>query len=347
MKTIATGDWHLTDNPRDEYRWGIFPWLAGQVKKHKVGRIALLGDVTDAKDRHSEALANRLVDEIAALADSCEVIWSPGNHDGHQEGRPFFRFASHVKNLLVLTEPEMTNGNLFLPNTRDHTVAWAELGGLFKQARYVFCHQTFENCLSENGMKLPGIPHDAFGKTKALIFSGDIHVPQIVSQKPRIEYVGAPYRIRFGDSFTPRLLLIEDKGGIHSQKDLHFPAMSKHLLEIDADDVLASLRKKLGKLDFNEGDQLKIRIVLPRTDFPRWKQLREEAKALGEKAGLEIFGPELRAAKQQAPAKESPAEAQEGGQGRQSPKQALAAYARKEGLPKPLIQAGKLFLAGE
>ena len=344
MRTIATGDWHLTDNPKDSYRWGIFPWLVEQVKEHKVDRLALLGDVTDAKDHHSEVLANRLVDELAMLARHCEIIWSPGNHDGQQEGRPFFRFADHVARLTVLTKPEATGGCLFLPNTRDYKTAWSKLH--FDHYNYIYCHQTFEGCLSENGMRLPGIPHNAFGKTKALIYSGDIHSPQIVSTKPRIEYVGAPYRIRFGDSFKPRLLLIDDSP--RSQKDLHFPTMNKFLLEIDADDPLASLKKKIAKLGAAEGDQLKIRIVLSRADYPRWAQLKEAAKQIGEKAGLEIFGPELRADNRVAslPSKGQPAARGEG-QGRQSPSQALAAYARKEGLKAPLLRAGNAFLAGK
>lgn len=46
---IMISDLHLTDSPRDEYRWGLFPWLREQIKVYKIEHLLILGDITDRK----------------------------------------------------------------------------------------------------------------------------------------------------------------------------------------------------------------------------------------------------------------------------------------------------------
>lgn len=41
MSILLTSDLHLTDRDRDEYRWGLFPWLKEQIAVYKP-RILLL-----------------------------------------------------------------------------------------------------------------------------------------------------------------------------------------------------------------------------------------------------------------------------------------------------------------
>jgi len=44
MSILITSDLHLTDRDRDEYRWGLFPWIAEQIDKHEVSTLLFLGD---------------------------------------------------------------------------------------------------------------------------------------------------------------------------------------------------------------------------------------------------------------------------------------------------------------
>lgn len=341
---LLASDLHFTDSPKDAYRWGLFPWMRKQVRKHDLKLIALLGDLTDAKDRHAESLTNRIADELAALSKRCPVIFNPGNHDGIQEGRPFFRFTNLIPNVTCLTQPEHRElGSataLFLPHTRDYEEAWKGID--FENYDYIFAHQTFEGCITENGTTLAGLPREVFMPTKALVYSGDIHVPQVVSAKrPRIEYVGAPYRIRFGDSFTPRCLMLKIDGPECEQVDLHYPCISKHLIEVMGDDPLRLFKKAMRRQNVQAGDQVKLRVSLFREDYPQWPPMRASLIDAARKAGIELTGPELKAREQ---GKVSSREGAREAQGEASPEQALAAHAAKASLSGPLLRAGRRYL---
>lgn len=346
MEALITADCHLTDNPRDEYRWDLFPWLRKKAKALKVKRVIILGDLTDAKDRHSEVLTNRIADEVASLAEAVEeVIFNPGNHDGIREGHPFFRFVRYIPNVFCIEKPTTLNdeASLFLPNTRDYKTAWQGID--FSTYRYIFCHQTFDGCKTENGTKLAGIPPSVFGETEARIYSGDIHVPQILTKNPHLEYVGAPYRIRFGDRFVPRILHIgETKNGGHQQQDLDLPTLMKFLIEVAGDDPQKLFLKELKRLDVREGDQVKLRVFLPRTDCPEWPTLRADLIEIARAKSIDLFGPEMHMirAAQEAPGS---AERIEGKKARAlSPQAMLARYGAQEKLSPELIAAGASFL---
>jgi DNA repair exonuclease SbcCD nuclease subunit len=214
-KGILTADIHLSPLPRDEYRWGLFPWLVKQAEKHKPDYIAILGDLTQFKDEHQGSFVNRVVDAIATLTEHVgEVVFIPGNHDGIEASKPFFRFLERMTKITVAWKPQPVTGfvNVFaLPHTRNYEQDWESVlskrGNCIYDYPVVLCHQTFDGSISENGTKLEGIPPSVFKRFKGRVYSGDIHVPQKVG-KNGPEYVGAPYRVRFGDTFEPRCLLI-------------------------------------------------------------------------------------------------------------------------------------------
>src|SRR5277367_5080261 len=99
MSVLITSDIHLTDNPRDKYRWNLLPWLGEQAKKYQVDKIFILGDLTDSKDRHSASLVNAFVTSIIKLASECPVILLKGNHDYIDENTPFFMFTNSLPNV--------------------------------------------------------------------------------------------------------------------------------------------------------------------------------------------------------------------------------------------------------
>lgn len=347
MPILVTADIHLTDLPRDEHRWGLFQFLAEQADKYKASAIIICGDLTDQKDRHPAKLVNDMVLGFEVLAmNGRQCIVLRGNHDYIEEDEPFFGFVSSLEDVkFVAAYEENHNGIIpgkvigLLPNTRDPAkIAKPN----FSQCDYIFCHQTFQGSVAENGFILPGgIDPAVFGKTKARIYSGDIHVPQIVSRKPCIEYIGAPYRVRFGDSFQPRVLLIQDDG---TTKDLHFPTKGKHLLEINERDAIPhnAQRAMATARVIKAGDQVKVRVKMKRAAYPEWPAVRAAILSMAGELQWELTGPELIAA-QEKPAKGQLAP-KSGSPSGFSPDQALGAYAEKKRLSGPLLAAGEKWL---
>ena len=285
MTSLTTADLHLTDNTRDEYRWELFPWIA----KQKWDELLLLGDITDSKDRHSQALVNRVVGEIYSISKRGKVVIIPGNHDFIDEKNPFFRFLSVLPNVIYITEPKIVRlhdgDGYFIPCMRSGFPRIKD--GPYE---WVFTHQTFDGAKAENGQALTGVDPDLIDRSVQVI-SGDVHTPQKV--RKNIQYVGAPYRIHFGDTFKPRLLLIHHKG----QKDLHFPGKSRHLIELTGVQSLkdTGVFSELvwNASEINLGDQIKVRVRLKKADYPSWPKMRSNIKRDAEKLGLQLCGLEL------------------------------------------------------
>lgn len=294
MTILITSDTHFTNAPRDEHRWGLFSWLRKMARKHDIDNLFLLGDLTDAKDRHPSVLVNRITDEVEETTKECDVVLLRANHDCIDENHPFFRFLSKMKVRYINKPTEFAIGPdkqvaLFLPNTRNYQQDWQSLdhlgmlvgGDITRGCDYIFCHQTFDGSLAENGSELRGIPPSFFKGFKGQVISGDVHVPQKVNKQ--ITHVGSPYRVHFGDTFTPRVLLL--KNGKFT--DLHFPCISREVITIR--DV-----KHLDEgADFPENTQVKIRVKLKRAEYPDWPNIRKEVLRVAKQKGWEVCGLEL------------------------------------------------------
>jgi DNA repair exonuclease SbcCD nuclease subunit len=338
MTILATGDLHLDDNPRNRDRWNIFPWLRDQAKRYEVRTIVLLGDVTDAKDRHSAILVNRLIGELESLSRLAEIYWVMGNHDRLDENTPFFRFLDRGAQgtdqhpIHYINKPYREGAYTFLPHTRNWSEDWKSfdelsdsLGADIGRCDYIFCHQTFDGCKAENGTALEGIPPSFFKGYQGWVISGDIHVPQIIGKN--ILYAGAPYRVHFGDSFKPRVLLLEKSG----MKDLYFPGKERLLMAVKSFEQLEQAEATMGA-------QVKVRMSLKRADLPEWPAMRKRIKELAAERGWEIVGIECMAAMERASRVVTADKAA------LKPEEALAAYIASKRLEKPLAAAGMEFL---
>lgn len=264
MSLLLCADLHLTELPRDEDRWNLFPWIESQVEKHDIENVAILGDLTDAKNNHPEKLVNHVVRVISSLSKKVQVIILKGNHDFIEESSPYFRFLGKLKNVVYVNKPMSIDfgkvgTGLFLPCTKS-PASWQIKTGECANYDYIFTHQTYDGCLSENGTKLNGVPPSIFSWFNGKVWSGDIHVAQKVGKK--IEYVGAPYPIRFGDSFDPRCILLT---GPVTHKVLKFPHRIKKLIEAKSIDDFPTLPPK---------SQVKIRFWLSRADYANWPNIR-------------------------------------------------------------------------
>ena len=288
MVTLLTSDIHLTDNPRDSYRWNLFDWIETQILERNIEQVIICGDLTDAKDRHNSNLVNRFVDCLTKLVkQQCNIYILKGNHDYIEETNPFFRFINSIQNVRFIIAPHQCRLRLgtefkkclFLPSVRDWKSEWKEIE--FNDYDTIFCHATFEGCKVENDSILTGgIPPSIFNDCDGEVFSGDIHVPQILG---KIEYIGSPYRIDFGDKFNPRVILFEN-----SQKNLYFPCTNKHLLVIGSISDLERYKSKVKK-----SDQVKVRVLLRKSEYPEWKPLKQEIKEYCDNINWELYGPEL------------------------------------------------------
>lgn len=268
---LVTSDLHLTDKDIDSYRWGLFPWLKEQLVTHQVEYMLILGDITDAKDKHSAQLTNRIVESITSLTDTPvkQVICLRGNHDYIDQQTPFFKFLSNIPKVRFVIAPWFLKERLktgmkellFLPNSRNPLEDWGSELKLFNVQDYIFMHQTVGGSLSENGTPLEGVSAALFDHLDGMVISGDVHVPQLVAGG-KVMYVGSPYHVHFGDSFIPRVLLVNDDDEFI---DLHYPTVRRHTLDIHT-------AADLERLNLPSADQVKIRITLD--DVLEWDKVK-------------------------------------------------------------------------
>jgi hypothetical protein len=320
MSVLITADIHQTDRPVDEYRWKLFPWLCEQAKKHNVDEILILGDLTDAKDRHPARLVNRLMTSASSLAEVAYTVFLKGNHDYYDPSNPFFEFMKFAPNMDFIKTPEVKDLSIgkccFIPAGEN----WKQFKLL--QLPYTFTHVTFDGSESENGTLLPGVDPAIAKGYEGKIYSGDIHVPQKI--RKNVEYVGAPYHCRFGDTFTPRVLLIHNDG---SSEDLRFPAPRKHTIEIDKIDAL-------NKAKFKPGDHVKVRFYLRRTEYDEWRKTRDAIKEIViEREGI-LFGIEPIAIEIKEAKKTSEVDFM-------SSEQLVEAYCKNHRIPSNYMKIGK------
>lgn len=288
LPALLVSDLHFTAAPRDAYRFGIFPWLKQTCKAKGVKALAILGDLTDAKDNHPARLVNAIVSGLTDVARAVEDVYILcGNHDYLEAGHPFFAFLNHVPNIRFIAAPFEPPAedctSLFLPHTKSPARDWADIN--FELFQYVFMHQTVTGSVASNGMKMDGEPLPEVGAAWR-VYSGDIHVPQVVGS---VEYVGSPYHVHFGDRFTPRAVLLPRRG---KAEDLYFPCLQRFVIDaVGLDGVRRALMKT------QPGDQVKVRIHLDASEVHGWAKVRREVALMARNAEVEAHGIELVAPK--------------------------------------------------
>jgi len=287
VNILLISDLHLTANPREEYRWALFTWLAEAIPQNGVKDLFILGDLTDAKDYHSARLVNRMVNTLLGLyrqTGLTNIHILRGNHDGTDPRCPYFEFLGQYPSIRYLSTPFTfplgSQEILALPHTADPGKDWAAVE--MHNVDLILMHATVRGAVAENGQVMEGVPLSLFATAKrAKIYSGDIHVPQKVG---RVEYIGAPYPVRFGDSFTPRAVLLE-KG---KARDLLPPAIRRGVITVDAAQAgLASLSS------YSKGDQVKVRIRLSPAEYLDWQKIKKAVEAKCVEHGVELCGLEL------------------------------------------------------
>lgn len=286
MSMIITADVHMDLDPENAYRWNLWQWLEVEIISKAINNLLILGDLTVAKDKHNSKLVNRLVKALEFLSTEVNIYILVGNHDYIDTNNPFFGFTEIIEGVKFIINPYQKiidkKSCYFLPATKDYS-KWEELG--FSDCDYIFTHATFAGVKTETGFPLPGVDPNIFGRTNARIWSGDIHSPQDIPGA-KISYVGAPYRTNYGDTYTPRVVYIDNDGGEH---DLKFPCPSKHLVTISNGRELDNAFSAIPR-----GDFVKVRVRLPRADYPDWPRFKQEIIDGAREVGWNLHGnPEL------------------------------------------------------
>lgn len=294
---LIIGDLHFTDHARDQYRFGIFKWIRQQQEKYKPVATFLLGDLTDAKDRHSALLVNKIVNGLMSLEPPVYIL--EGNHDYKADKRnPFFKFLNHIEGLRFVTEPTVIKAVLpiaLIPHCRsqddwNNAVKMVFGGRTSDSPACLLAHQTFVGAIAESGVRLSGLSAslvESFNPPLG-VYAGDVHKPQT---QGIVTYVGCPYQVRFGDNFNPRSIFIEDSGdGWYDTYDLEFAAPKKRSLTVSApEDIEELYRSKC----MERGDQVKLTIRLGPEELVHWKKIQRDILAVCKAAQLEVFGVKL------------------------------------------------------
>ena len=283
MKALLATDLHFTDDEDDAYRWGIIDFLIEQATTHKVNQLFILGDVTDKKNYHSADLVNKVVEAINKLGSHMDVTILKGNHDYIDPNTPFFGFLS-TKSIAFVKEIEAYEIEdaycLFLPHTFNPDEEWDdEVEAAVMNADFVFLHQCIEGSKASNGMPMEGYNSNMFKETEARVYSGDIHVPQVIKG---VTYVGSPYHVHFGDSFEPRVMLIDGD----TEKDLHFSTISKRTIELH--DV-----EKLRNYYLKPDDRVKVRLKLTKSEFVEWENKKKRIQEICDELGVRLHSTEI------------------------------------------------------
>ena len=338
-KILLTSDWHLTDKPRDAYRFKFLSWLGEFMEKEGVDAVCMLGDLTDSKDRHSGKFITQVTSALCRLAAICPLVILRGNHDCLDPAYPTFGFLDRLPNMYFVQGAQLLEfgvgreaTQVFLTAHRRGDVDWADLihqNGLLEQLippSLFLIHQTLAGAVASNGFKLEGIDPKSFGgKHPFQIFSGDIHVPQTLG---RVTYVGSPYHIHFGDTFAPRLLLWTPRK-ITSVEWKEGP--SRHVWTVTDPNNLRTMKSK-------KGDQVKVRLSLPRSLYADWAQYQQAVEEECEQLGVELIGVSL---VPQEPGKGGSIEKKASDLPSLSPKDIVTDFAKRENLDRPTTQIGK------
>ena len=263
---ILTADWHLTDLPQDEYRWNVFAELKAFLKETGPQHVVILGDICDKKDRHSATLVNRLMTSLMQLdvsALSIKIIM--GNHDAPLRGEPFWNLLNSTcdERIEFFDYPHRWDNIMLFPFIPDPVQAWQDTPDWVKDAKAIFMHQPVDGAQSEGGFVIENKPMPIFPRGMK-IYSGDIHAPQKIG---RVQYVGAPHHIKFGDVYPCRMIQLDDNFDI--KREWICSPQGKRLINITSLDELKSIKVL-------EGDQLKVRMSI-------------ELSAMKNRAGIEQY----------------------------------------------------------
>jgi hypothetical protein len=174
---------------------------------------------------------------------------------------------------------------------------------------------------------LPGIPK--FPK-HVKVYSGDIHLPQLVLWGAPVTYVGAPHRVRYGDDHVCRMLAL-DSETYEIAEELVLDSPLKAVIDI------SSLEQFKG-LGLAPGDMVRVRFTIPPNRIEQWAVDEADLREMASQAGITLAS--IEPIVEQHGEEDQPIEGFD-----KDPRSVLEAFAREEGLDQGLLNAGLALLA--
>jgi DNA repair exonuclease SbcCD nuclease subunit len=274
MIYLITSDLHFTDSPKDAYRFGLFDWLLQQQKKFSVDATFILGDLTGDKDKHSSTLVNHVVAGFKKL--HSPIFIPMGNHDRLSPNMPYFYFLNYMGVSFCHVPTRLDSLKVYIIPHQLDQVSLDEAFSRVPAGWLVMCHNTFTGAINETGGLLTGF--ELPKNSARTIYSGDVHAPQCLSTpNGDVVYCGSPYHVRFGDNFTPRVLLLNHEKSV----DLYFPAPRK---------IHCTVRDLSELPRLNPGDQIKIDMELTREESVEWENNKAAIHEFYKKEGVGVYG---------------------------------------------------------
>mgnify|MGYP001553585418 FL=1 len=327
MRRLCTSDWQLTDNPRDRYRTTfVVNEIPKLVEKYKPDQLIFLGDLTENKDEHPASLVNEVVEFFSFISCKTDVIILQGNHDFLHKEHPFFAFVENFKNIHWISKPEVLDGCLYLPHTRDYKQDWKDVD--FKGHDFIFCHNLFDG-VKANGQKLSGIPTSIF-PDDAVVLSGDVHEPQELDGG-KVIYVGSPFLTDFGDDFQPRILLLDDL----KIKSIKVYGPQKRVIEATPEQGVGGPLRFRHSPQLHTSDIVKIKVNIGMEHVAEWDKWRSLAEKWAIDRGL-VVNSIIPVVSYDVGERAKPVKGQ-----RKSDKQYLEAFVSRSGIDKKTAEIGK------
>jgi len=335
LPNILISDLHLTDKPEDSFRFNIFNIVKETALPFSHYTLTILGDITEKKDKHTAGLVNTILNHLFSLFNDNKLLSIKiltGNHDFIDRAKPYFNFLNHHVKIQFITEPleqHNTRSNetiLYLPYSSNPMEEWKKFTGPYS---YVFMHQSVQGGQTQSGYIIDAkLPANYFVKKAKKVYSGDLHVPQTIEN---ITYVGAPYHIYFGDTYTGSIMILTQKES-RIQTGQRFP--KKHHLIITNQDF--------NPLNIIQpGDQVKITVKLDPAEFSNYKEIKETIKKKITSCRGHLFGIGMVSTKQRtgiATTKDTKI--------KRTPKEWLKVYAARQGLSLDQINGGIKIIGG-
>lgn len=277
MKSFIISDLHLTDDPKEDYRWAVFPWALEQIKQRQCTDLFILGDFLHKKDRHPATLVNRLVTELITISQHVPIKLLKGNHDYLDPNSPFLQFVQHIPNIQWINDPTFISltlafDTLWLPHSRNPMKDWESILTK-KSVQLVFMHQSVIGARTSSDFEINNALDLAWleAKVRCPIISGDIHVPQQIRS---LTYVGTQHPVAYGDDYEYRALLLE-VGKPLKLISIPHAGMKRHSLTIT---TVEELKDLLTANQLHAKDQVKLKIQLSEDNLSQWQEIKNEVR---------------------------------------------------------------------
>lgn len=180
MKIALIGDPHAKLNSFDDIA-KINDYVVSLKKQSKIDSAIILGDLFDTHSVMRIEVWNfwqQQINNFSQYFNSNELVIVSGNHDkpGSYERESLSAVATldSTKATILYDSPTLWNDDFNIVPYYSKEEDFIDACELFKNAKYLICHQTFDGAKYDNGMFAPG-GFDPNKVPQSKIISGHIH----------------------------------------------------------------------------------------------------------------------------------------------------------------------------